>query len=177
MWASGLVLYNTSRHGGIRRRMTSRLHNVCYEYQLNSRSNPAKTTLQRYPSSSTLLRHYTVSQIDKRVVLTDGSAHRVDRVLGFFSSRLNWDSPTPSPAGECVPPPYGSREGTHLLAEKGKKGWGGSQFGQRDRHCGTQICPLWFSAWRKHRGGEKKVTSSSKEIFTNQLGKRVGVRG
>jgi len=26
--------------------------------------------------------------------------HRVDRVLGFFSSRPNWDSPTPSPADE-----------------------------------------------------------------------------
>ncbi len=26
--------------------------------------------------------------------------HRVGRVLSFFSSRRNWDSPTPSPAGE-----------------------------------------------------------------------------
>ncbi len=32
-------------------------------------------------------------------------AHRVDRVLGFFSRRPNWDSPTPSPAGENVSPP------------------------------------------------------------------------
>jgi hypothetical protein len=30
--------------------------------------------------------------------------HRVDRVLSFLSSRQNWDSPTPSPAGECPPP-------------------------------------------------------------------------
>ncbi len=30
--------------------------------------------------------------------------HRVDRVLGFFSSRLNWDLPAPSHAGECVSP-------------------------------------------------------------------------
>jgi hypothetical protein len=30
---------------------------------------------------------------------------RVDRVIGFLlSSRPNWDSPAPSPAGECVPP-------------------------------------------------------------------------
>ncbi len=35
--------------------------------------------------------------------------HRVDRVLSFFSSRRNWDSPTPSPAGECAPPPLGKR--------------------------------------------------------------------
>ncbi len=26
-------------------------------------------------------------------------------VLNFLSSRPHWDSPTPSPAGECVPPP------------------------------------------------------------------------
>ncbi len=25
-------------------------------------------------------------------------------MLSLFSSRRNWDSPTPSPAGECVPP-------------------------------------------------------------------------
>ncbi len=24
----------------------------------------------------------------------------------LFSSRRNWDSPTPSPAGECAPPPF-----------------------------------------------------------------------
>jgi hypothetical protein len=29
--------------------------------------------------------------------------HRVRRVLSFFPSRLNWDFPTPSPAGECAP--------------------------------------------------------------------------
>ncbi len=28
----------------------------------------------------------------------------VDRVLGFFSSRPNWDPPTPSSEGECVLP-------------------------------------------------------------------------
>ncbi len=33
------------------------------------------------------------------------TARRVDRVLSFFSSRRNWDPPTPSPAGESVPPP------------------------------------------------------------------------
>jgi hypothetical protein len=33
-----------------------------------------------------------------------GAHHRIDRVLSFFSSRWNWDSPTPSPAGECVCP-------------------------------------------------------------------------
>ncbi len=33
-----------------------------------------------------------------------GNNHRVDRVLGFFSSHPNWDSPNPSPADKCVTP-------------------------------------------------------------------------
>ncbi len=41
--------------------------------------------------------------IDTGQSLTVSYIHRVDRVLGFFSSRLNWDSPTPSPAGEMPP--------------------------------------------------------------------------
>jgi hypothetical protein len=42
---------------------------------------------------------------------------KVDRVLGFFSSRSNWNSPTPSPAGECVLPPLlQGGGGTHSLA-------------------------------------------------------------
>ncbi len=36
---------------------------------------------------------------------TVNTRHKVGRVLSFFSSRRNWDSPNPSPAGECVPPP------------------------------------------------------------------------
>ncbi len=52
---------------------------------------------------SNLLRDGTVA------VLADGlgrdsSSHRIDRVLGFYFSRPNWDSPAPSPAGEVVPP-------------------------------------------------------------------------
>ncbi len=62
------------------------------------------------------------------------SCHRVDRMLGFFSSRMNWEPPplhlTP---GECVPPPFGSGGGgggTHSLAEDGVVG---SQCGLRTR--------------------------------------------
>jgi hypothetical protein len=48
--------------------------------------------------------------------------HRVGRVLGFFSSRRNWDSPTPLAAGGCAPPPLWSRgEGT-LAGERGVGG-------------------------------------------------------
>ncbi len=60
-------------------------------------------------------------------------AHRVDRVISFFSSRRNWDSPTPSHAGECVPPPLVQGEGTHSLAGERV---GESQFLRGDRHCG-----------------------------------------
>jgi len=37
-------------------------------------------------------------------------------VLSFFSSRPNWDSPTPSPAGERAPPPFGSGGAGYALA-------------------------------------------------------------
>jgi hypothetical protein len=52
------------------------------------------------------------------------SNHRVDRVLGFFSSRPNWDSPTPSHAGESVPLLWfqGGGGGTHSLAGEGVGG-------------------------------------------------------
>ncbi len=42
-----------------------------------------------------------------------------------FSSRWNWDSPTPLAAGECAPPPFGPGGRAHLLAAKGV---GESQF-------------------------------------------------
>ncbi len=38
-----------------------------------------------------------------------------------FSSRWNWDSPTPLAAGECAPPPYGTGGGHTRLR---LKGWG-----------------------------------------------------
>jgi hypothetical protein len=48
----------------------------------------------------------------------DGS-HTVGRVLSFFSSRRNWDSPNLSPAGECAaPPPPGSGGRGTLAGER-----------------------------------------------------------
>jgi hypothetical protein len=75
--------------------------------------------------------------------------HRVDRVPGFFSSRPNWNSPTPSPVGERALPPCGSGGGTHSLVGEGVGG--GSQFGRGDGHCGTLgiyvLCAiLYFTA-------------------------------
>ncbi len=49
-------------------------------------------------------------------------SHRVDRVMGFFSCCPNRDSPTPSPAGECVPPPLVRGGGGFTLA-CGRGGW------------------------------------------------------
>jgi hypothetical protein len=46
------------------------------------------------------------------------STHRVGRVLSFFSSRRNWNSPNPSPAGEFPPPPV-LGVGAHTLAREG----------------------------------------------------------
>ncbi len=53
----------------------------------------------------------------------DTCKHRVDRVLGFFSCRPNWDphSPHPPPAGECAPPLLVPVGGHTRLREKG---WG-----------------------------------------------------
>jgi hypothetical protein len=49
----------------------------------------------------------------------DGTAHRVDRVLGFFSSRRIWDSPNPLTRRRVCPPPPGSGKGAHSLAREG----------------------------------------------------------
>jgi hypothetical protein len=52
---------------------------------------------------------------------------------GSIESRQNWDSPNPSPAGECAPPPD-QGGGAHSLT---KDGLGESQFRRGDIHCGT----------------------------------------
>jgi hypothetical protein len=51
-----------------------------------------------------------------------------------FSSRWNWDPPTPLAAGECAPPPFGPGGRAHSLAAKGV---GESQFQRGDIHCGA----------------------------------------
>jgi hypothetical protein len=52
-----------------------------------------------------------------------GVSHRVGRVLGFFSSRRNWDSSTPNLQARVSPPPPRFRgRGTLACVERG--GWG-----------------------------------------------------
>jgi hypothetical protein len=47
--------------------------------------------------------HHTQGDSIKHIT-ADSRVHRVGRVLSYFSSRRNWDSPNPSPAGGVVPP-------------------------------------------------------------------------
>jgi hypothetical protein len=81
-------------------------------------------------------------------------------VLSFFSSRWNWDSPNPSPAGECDPPPFGSGgRGAHSLA---REGVGESQFQRGAIHCGTlYIYVLWGSG---ERNVAHVVSSGSRDV-------------
>ncbi len=48
-----------------------------------------------------------------------GVHHRVDRVLGFFSSRPNWDPLPPLPLESVSPPPEPMGEGIHSSASVG----------------------------------------------------------
>ncbi len=67
------------------------------------------------------------------------TAQSIDRVLSFFSSRclVVLGLPTPSPAGECAPPPpLVPGGGTNSLAGE-RVGGGGSHFQQGNIHCGT----------------------------------------
>ncbi len=84
--------------------------------------------------------------------------HRVGRVLSFFSSRRNWDSPNPSPAGECSPLPLVPGGGAHSLATE-EGGGGESQFRRGDIHCGTlYMCVLCGTVSVK---ANKKMTCGS----------------
>ncbi len=49
-------------------------------------------------------------------------------MLSFFSSRRNWDAPTPSSVGECVPPPPVLGEGHSRWRERG---WESPNSGER----------------------------------------------
>jgi hypothetical protein len=61
--------------------------------------------------------------------------HREGRVLSFFSSRRNWDSPSPHTQASVPPPlPFGSGGGAHSLA---REGVGVSHAQRGDRHIGT----------------------------------------
>jgi hypothetical protein len=58
--------------------------------------------------------------------------HRLDRVPGFLSSRLNWLPPPSHPQASFVPFLWWG--GRHT---RSGRGGGGNQFRRRDRHSGT----------------------------------------
>ncbi len=86
----------------------------------------ARESLVLYNPLTTLWAHLKGGRGKERPI------HRVNRVPGFFFSRPNWDTLTPSPEGECVPLWF---RGAEILACG--RGGGGSQFGRGDRHRGT----------------------------------------
>ncbi len=78
------------------------------------------------------IRRYTRMLLVRRKLLATQSRQTAKLP---FSSRWNWDSPTPSPAGECAPTPLGS----------GRRG-GGFQFRRRDINCGA-LCIYVLCDW------------------------------
>jgi hypothetical protein len=87
-------------------------------------------------------RHPTSVVYDKRgLTVLCCMQHRVGKMPSFFSSRRNWDSPNPSPAGECAPHPLGSggRVGRVPISTRGQTLW-----------YSLYICTLWY-AGRKFR--------------------------
>ncbi len=55
-----------------------------------------------------------------------------------LSSRPNWDSPTHSPAGECVLPSFGSAVGGYTLTTGEGVGGGGAKYPGEGGQGGTQ---------------------------------------
>jgi hypothetical protein len=69
-----------------------------------------------------------------------------------FSSRWNWDSPTPLAAGECASvPPHPLVRGGGRAHSLGAKGVGESQFQRGNIHCGALyiLSTLWYTAYRE----------------------------
>jgi len=58
----------------------------------------------------------------KGIIFCFGTYHRVCRVLSFFSSRRNWDFPTPYPQASVPTPPFGWGAGWHTRLRE--RGWG-----------------------------------------------------
>jgi hypothetical protein len=89
----------------------------------------------------------------KSLSIVKSLRHRVDRVLGFFSSRPNWDlPPIPSPAGEYVPP-FGSGGGeTHSLTGEGVGG------PNSDEGTDTVVLYRYFVVWKETYVSNNRLT-------------------
>ncbi len=71
-------------------------------------------------------------------------AHRVGGVISFFSSRRNWDSPTPHPQARVPPPPRFWGEGHTRWQERG---WESPMIPTR----GHTLCMVLFILYIKSR--------------------------
>ncbi len=104
----------------------------------------------------------------------EASTHRVGRVLSFFSSRRNWDSPNATPHPQAsVPAPHHPvlGGGAHLLA---REGLGESQFRRGDIHCGTlYIYVLCASTSRLKQPLEQLVNSYSEHLHMSSWPRRM----
>jgi hypothetical protein len=65
-----------------------------------------------------------LSALDYLVIalMPESSGHKVGRVQSFLCSRRNWDSPTPSPPGECALPLWFWGKGYTRWRERGRGG-------------------------------------------------------
>ncbi len=91
-------------------------------------------------------------------------------MLSFFSSRRNWNSPTPLAAGECAPPPFDPGGGHTRLRE----GVGGVPIPTRGHKlwCSIYISTLWGRVIKKGEGAREE-----QEEGGGRLGKSVGGDG
>jgi hypothetical protein len=90
---------------------------------------------------------------------TVNDRHKLGRVLSFFSSRRIWDSPTHSPAGDCVPPLVGSGGVAALACSRGGEG---VPIPTRDIHCGTLHIHERCDDDRYYTGIRKQMTSDDR---------------
>jgi hypothetical protein len=116
---------------------------------------------------STNLKHLILLTFKEEFYCMVDLSNRVGRVLSFFSSRRNWDSPTPNPAGES-PPPLVRGGGHTRLRERGE----GVPIQTRRQTLWNSrfICTLWrrdtffpllwivtHHDWYKGRGGDLRL--------------------
>ncbi len=66
-------------------------------------------------------------QLSWWLVGNERATHRVGRVLGFFSSRRNWDSPTPHPQASVPPTLWFRGEGHTRWWERGRESFNSNE--------------------------------------------------
>jgi hypothetical protein len=86
-------------------------------------------------------------------------------VLSLFSRRRNWDSPTPSAAGECAPPPFGPGVGAHTRLRE--RSWG-SPNSDDGTHTVVLYVNKYFVCLIKELRKQKFRNASFENLFMTQ---------